>query len=904
MAALAQATAGNRQEGAASGDACPTGATAGSRQEGAAGGNARGTGSVRSPTVASMGTSRDARGAGSVREQPAGASSRYGTPPEGWKQQRLIGDPAKCVNAFITDAEANRARAIQIVSNGEADPRRTQLRAKGNKECARDTDEPQGGWYDGYGDRETLEQLLIAAHEDLLRVSDTNIEELQALLRTGYGEGRDPFVYGCGDQADHADVPDATLEAAGNISAVFVTGDTPSHIWAGQGEDRCLVELPANTMTIVPGSAYHAGATHKADNTILHYYLIHDPPKFEGAVRNTEFVTCARELLDMVMLSDPPVDADEVEMEYDDTETVRLKQRVQDFGGMWTEAHELVMEILNKELGDNWITAGGADAESDRMGTIGADAIEYLDERVRDGYAGRAVYDIGAGYGAVLMTLRLLKTRATGCEKSEEYCSRANEIGAKYFGDWEDIEHASFESVTLNPDDDIVYYVNNLAFRDQHWLVKALQPLVANEDNIILSTDFIPGLGSELKHCQLGDAFTLAETSSDLTALHSGNDTTFKFRTYIPTPLEELFTLKRPYATFNGNRSLSVLFRGHDIVAPDYITTRDGKFVYAHTRDNCLEEQRGWKKSQPDMYAMLSNHNVLDYAAPDKRRFLVRRAFAATFSRSNSTNMPSVHHMRVWMILYCSERHECGQGFLDVDSGPYEQLADGEYLLPNKPLRAHGVAPLRRSGHPEYEAASGSSSGHIGMYECWRLQLANATGGDVLTTAQVLAASGVNMISGQNPTLLQVGQALEHFTALLLVPQDDLHGNLHAAVLRKTGMYLLETSWPGQQYGHTLLWDAERHFLCMGRTKPGSIEQHTIRPVKGDFSDPAGRLREEYGYVFTVNQVYQIMIKTRRLSEVPLAAYDPPPLTEGEQRKEAKRKAWMTRNARSGKRVR
>jgi len=173
-----------------------------------------------------------------------------------------------------------------------------------------------------------------------------------------------------------------------------------------------------------------------------------------------------------------------------------------------------------------------------------------------------------------------------------------------------------------------------------------------------------------------------------------------------------------------------------------------------------------------------------------------------------------------------------------------------------------------------------------------------------LTTAQVLAASGVNMISGQNPTLLQVGQALEHFTALLLVPQDDLHGNLHAAVLRKTGMYLLETSWPDQQYGHTLLWDAERQFLCMGRTKPGSIEQHTIRPVKGDFSDPAGRLREEYGYVFTVNQVYQIMIKTRRLSEVPLAAYDPPPLTEREQRKEAKRKAHGTRDTRSGKRVR
>ena len=300
---------------------------------------------------------------------------------------------------------------------------------------------------------------------------------------------------------------------------------------------------------------------------------------------------------------------------------------------------------------------------------------------------------------------------------------------------------------------------------------------------------------------------------------------------------------------------------------------------------------------------MLSEHIVKEYQLSDMRVFLVRRAFMATFSRSGRINMPSVHCMHVWMILYCSGKHECGQGFLDVDSGPHEQLATGDYVLPNKSLTAHGVVPFRRTGHPEYEAATGGSSDLIGMLECWRLQVANAAGTDILTAADVLAANP-NMISGQNPTLLQVGQALEHFTALLLEPQDDLHGNLHATLLRKTGMYLLETSWTGQQYGHTLLWDAERNFLCMGRTKPGSLEQHTIRPVDGDLNDPVGRLSEQYGYEFTVNQVYQIMIKTRRLSEVPLVAYDPPPLTERERRKEAKRKAWMTCETRSSKRAR
>ena len=45
------------------------------------------------------------------------------------------------------------------------------------------------------------------------------------------------------------------------------------------------------------------------------------------------------------------------------------------------------------------------------------------------------------------------------------------------------------------------------------------------------------------------------------------------------------------------------------------------------------------------------------------------------------------------------------------------------------------------------------------------------------------------------------------------------------------------------------------------------------------------------------------MLKTKHMHEVPLAAYNPPPLTEKQRAKEAKRKAWMTRETRSSKRA-
>ncbi len=38
--------------------------------------------------------------------------------------------------------------------------------------------------------------------------------------------------------------------------------------------------------------------------------------------------------------------------------------------------------------------------------------------------------------------------------------------------------------------------------------------------------------------------------------------------------------------------------------------------------------------------------------------------------------------------------------------------------------------------------------------------------------------------------------------------------NLYELLQRTSGMYMVETSWPGQRYQHTLLWDAGRNFLC------------------------------------------------------------------------------------------
>ena len=89
--------------------------------------------------------------------------------------------------------------------------------------------------------------------------------------------------------------------------------------------------------------------------------------------------------------------------------------------------------------------------------------------------------------------------------------------------------------------------------------------------------------------------------------------------------------------------------------------------------------------------------------------------------------------------------------------------------------------------------------------------------------------------SSMYPALVQLGEALSKDTALRLEickartnkrgkpvlisgtsePMPDLCGNLPAILMRTTGMYLIETEWPGKPLGHLLLYDAERKYLIV-----------------------------------------------------------------------------------------
>ena len=90
-----------------------------------------------------------------------------------------------------------------------------------------------------------------------------------------------------------------------------------------------------------------------------------------------------------------------------------------------------------------------------------------------------------------------------------------------------------------------------------------------------------------------------------------------------------------------------------------------------------------------------------------------------------------------------------------------------------------------------------------------------------------------------------------------------------------------------------MLYDAERNFLCLGRTNPNSTEQNTVRLAEGDRFDPMMRLREQYGLNFTVKDVYHVMVVSQKLLQVPLAAYtyDPSLVALTMRERRAKRKA-------------
>jgi hypothetical protein len=216
---------------------------------------------------------------------------------------------------------------------------------------------------------------------------------------------------------------------------------------------------------------------------------------------------------------------------------------------------------------------------------------------------------------------------------------------------------------------------------------------------------------------------------------------------------------------------------------------------------------------------------------------------------------------------------------------------------------------LRRSGHPEFEFAEGfCNSSFIKHDECFRLQIANASGEDLLPDGlQQVRAANPTMDQAGYPNINQLKVVLSKDTPLDLEvckarttkkgdpvlipgtkePVPDLCGNL-SAVMRKEGMYLIETHWPGKRLGHLLLFDAERNYLMMGRCGE-TLKQTTLIPTADDCLNPMERLKDEYGFEFTVGDVALIMLNTKKMDQVPLAAYDLGPARE---RKAQKRKAY------------
>ena len=67
-------------------------------------------------------------------------------------------------------------------------------------------------------------------------------------------------------------------------------------------------------------------------------------------------------------------------------------------------AYELAEAIVTHELGENWYTACGSGPQS-RMGTIIKDAFVHLAAQMTEG---ATFYDIGAGYGLILIAMHLL----------------------------------------------------------------------------------------------------------------------------------------------------------------------------------------------------------------------------------------------------------------------------------------------------------------------------------------------------------------------------------------------------------------------------------------------------------------------------------------------------------------
>lgn len=251
--------------------------------------------------------------------------------------------------------------------------------------------------------------------------------------------------------------------------------------------------------------------------------------------------------------------------------------------------------------------------------------------------------------------------------------------------------------------------------------------------------------------------------------------------------------------------------------------------------------------------------------------------------------------MHKWVIDYCSTLMHRGNGFLDLDNASTGMEIDvtKEYPLEKQVLTQAGLAPLRRSGHPTVELANGyyTQTKHIGQDECFRLALANAAGDDFFAGGLEAIRAAYTLGPAMYPTMTQIADhAAKHTPLEMLACKSsdkgkrktipgteeklpDLYGNLQAVLMQKKHMFMIETVWPGKPLKHVLLYDAERKYLCMGRCgKDLDRKQTTLQVSDEDCYDPHLRLEQDFKFDFTVESVYIVLVKTKRLGEVPLAA--------------------------------
>ena len=364
--------------------------------------------------------------------------------------------------------------------------------------------------------------------------------------------------------------------------------------------------------------------------------------------------------------------------------------------------------------------------------------------------------------------------------------------------------------------------------------------------------------------------------------------------------LEELFA--DVYATNNVDRSLDAILHGEDVGGKTW-KDDEGKVTWDH-----CQKQGFFQQDHVRMYERMKKHQMKPGHTLNNRHAF-RNAFNRKFKKCPACDFEMIKFIAEW----CSQPVYRGGGFMLLDHHIESQLqCDGDFPLKVKVLHKHGLVPLRRSGHAEYEYAYTYYRDTLGIEqdECYRLMLANAAGEDVLSGGwDQVKAVNPDLPVGMMPTIGHLQRTLQSDTPLDLIVCDgnkgapDLSGNMSAILCETTGMFMIETAWPGKTLGHWLVYDAERRFLLFGRCGDNTV-QTTLVPAKHDWENPMERLKIEFGFEFQIKSVGMLMLKTKRLEEVPLAAYEFSPEMKQKMQDKVKKRMLFEQETKVSKRTR